>query len=324
MDRVLRRCKKFSMIGTRLKSQPLTARPTEYVGFSRTGPARCQPPIFRFELFRRCCLSFITPSLENFEPVLATSADPDSGVLGKLVLNAHTSEPYYAQLKRQITTLIASGDLPAGSNLPSERLLADMLGLSRTTVKRCYNDLRHAQQLSTHGRGGTQVRGTSSPSVAQGRLQDFAAETASRGKPVSRVRTGHAVVQDAAVAAIFERPPTHSFLRLEHIHSIDSQPVAREIAWYDLSRTPAIVTWNGDDSAYGCLRSACGVVLAQAEQSMEAVLGQPEDQRALGISGPTACLLFKRTTHATDGSVVEYVERTVRGDTYVVQTRLVA
>lgn len=79
-------------------------------------------------------------------------------ILTKLQLDSQTSEPYYQQLKRQIQCLINSGDLSRGSNLPSERVLAEALQVSRTTIKRCYNDLRHAQLLSTHGRGGTQVQ----------------------------------------------------------------------------------------------------------------------------------------------------------------------
>jgi GntR family transcriptional regulator len=52
--------------------------------------------------------------------------------------NAQTYEPYYLQLKRKISGLIDSGALNTGLGLSSERVLAEALNLSRTTVRRCY------------------------------------------------------------------------------------------------------------------------------------------------------------------------------------------
>jgi GntR family transcriptional regulator len=42
-------------------------------------------------------------------------------------------------------------------NLPSERALADAMQISRTTAKRCYDELR-ANRASTHGRGSPVVQ----------------------------------------------------------------------------------------------------------------------------------------------------------------------
>ncbi|HNR91637.1 MAG TPA: winged helix-turn-helix domain-containing protein, partial [Dokdonella sp.] len=63
-----------------------------------------------------------------------------------------------------LTQLMSAGVLAEGQHLPAERVLAAELGVSRTTVKRAYDHLREAQNLSTHGRGGTVVRHT--PRVA--------------------------------------------------------------------------------------------------------------------------------------------------------------
>ena len=58
----------------------------------------------------------------------ASSPAPDllsTDALQGLRLDSHSSEPYYLQLQRQIEAMVASGALPAGSNLPSERVLAE-------------------------------------------------------------------------------------------------------------------------------------------------------------------------------------------------------
>ena len=91
-------------------------------------------------------------------PETAESPEPLTTLIERLTLSDATSEPYYLQLKRQLNALMESGDLASGYNLPSERVLAEALQVSRTTVKRCYDELRNSQQLSSNGRGGTVVQ----------------------------------------------------------------------------------------------------------------------------------------------------------------------
>jgi len=160
------------------------------------------------------------------------------GVLAKLQLDPLTSEPFYQQLKRQIHNLIDSGELAAGSNLPSERMLAEALNVSRTTIKRCYNDLREAQVLSTHGRGGTQIQAKPNAGVSANRLKGFAEDMRERGMVPSSQLLSQEVVQDRMIASIFDCPSVNTFLRLVRVRLGDGIPLAREVAWYDLTLAP--------------------------------------------------------------------------------------
>ena len=270
-------------------------------------------------------MSLSTPSTEQHaETAASQSTSSGDGILGKLSLNSQTSEPYYAQLKRQINALIANGELPAGSSLPSERLLAEALQVSRTTVKRCYNDLRKENQLSTHGRGGTQVQPPPQISPALGKLKGFTEEMAELGMLASTRIVEHGTVQDRAIASIFGRPSTSSFLKLVRIRCADDTPMTREVAWYDLALVPAMAQWDGHGSAYAYLRDQCGLVLTGAEQSIEAVLSQEAETEAFGFVSPAPCLLLKRKTRSTGGKLVEYVEGTFRGDAYAYRLNLSA
>jgi 2-aminoadipate transaminase len=56
-------------------------------------------------------------------------------------LDRSSSTPLYQQLRDQIRQRIFSGSLPAGSRLPPERTLANMLGVNRTTVVNAYREL---------------------------------------------------------------------------------------------------------------------------------------------------------------------------------------
>ena len=59
----------------------------------------------------------------------------------EIKLNRNNNTPIYLQIKNAIAQLILSGQLPASFKLPSERSIADDLGVSRTTMVRAYQEL---------------------------------------------------------------------------------------------------------------------------------------------------------------------------------------
>src|SRR5579872_5900769 len=71
--------------------------------------------------------------------------------------------PLYAQIRERLALLIRRGDLSAGTRLPPERDLADMLRVNRTTVVRAYGDLAAAGLVHAHVGRGTVVQQASEP-----------------------------------------------------------------------------------------------------------------------------------------------------------------
>lgn len=71
-----------------------------------------------------------------------------------LELTPQSGVPLYVQLKQQISNFITAGIWEAGFKLPTERELAEMLGISRNTVSSAYKELESQQLLiSLQGRG---------------------------------------------------------------------------------------------------------------------------------------------------------------------------
>lgn len=68
------------------------------------------------------------------------------------------SGPLHRQLSSALRELIALGELPPSTRLPSERSLADTLAISRTTVVAAYQALRHAGLIASRQGSGTFVR----------------------------------------------------------------------------------------------------------------------------------------------------------------------
>lgn len=59
----------------------------------------------------------------------------------EITLNRNNNTPIYLQIKNAVSQMIVSGHLPTAFKLPAERILADELGVSRTTIVRAYQEL---------------------------------------------------------------------------------------------------------------------------------------------------------------------------------------
>lgn len=65
--------------------------------------------------------------------------------------------PPYEQIRAQLATMIGTGVLPAGAQLPTIRQLAADLGLAANTVARAYRELERDQLVVSRVRHGTSV-----------------------------------------------------------------------------------------------------------------------------------------------------------------------
>ncbi|WP_347989739.1 GntR family transcriptional regulator [Methylomonas sp. AM2-LC] len=243
-------------------------------------------------------------------------------VFQQLRLDHHSSQPYYQQLQQQLLGLIESGALAPGQNLPAERALADLLQISRTTVKRCYDQMREADTLVTLGRGGTVVQAPKGISPEMGRLKGFTEEMQELGMSPSTKLLERKIVQDRTLASMFGRPAVAKFLKLVRLRLADEQSMSREVAWYDLTLAPSLADWDAMGSSYAYLQENCQIRFANSEQSIEAVLSSEEESQVFGFTQPSPCLLIKRRIYSDRQQLVEYVEGTFRGDAYAYRIKL--
>ncbi|HTY42942.1 MAG TPA: PLP-dependent aminotransferase family protein [Thermoanaerobaculia bacterium] len=83
-----------------------------------------------------------------------------AAVVGALGKWADGDGPVYRRLSRALAAAIDRGEIEPGSRLPAERVLADALAVSRTTVVSAYEELRAAERVESRRGSGTRVRGS--------------------------------------------------------------------------------------------------------------------------------------------------------------------
>src|SRR2546425_5938893 len=73
-------------------------------------------------------------------------------------LERNSGVPLYQQICQKLREAILSGELAEGTRLPTERALANELGVNRTTVMNAYNELASEGLIEGHVGRGTLVR----------------------------------------------------------------------------------------------------------------------------------------------------------------------
>ncbi|MDI1466010.1 GntR family transcriptional regulator [Catellatospora sp. KI3] len=84
--------------------------------------------------------------------------------------------PPYEQVRAQLATMIGSGVLPPGTQLPSIRQLAADLGVATGTIARVYRELEADGLVVSRVRHGTTV--AARPSLSRAEVADRLAEAA--------------------------------------------------------------------------------------------------------------------------------------------------
>lgn len=75
-----------------------------------------------------------------------------------LRLDFNSDVPIYQQIRNQVVTAIASGDLKPGEKLPTVRALAEEAGINMMTASKAYQLLKAEGYVTTGRRDGAVVR----------------------------------------------------------------------------------------------------------------------------------------------------------------------
>lgn len=80
-----------------------------------------------------------------------------------VTIDPTSAEPPYEQLRLAVLARVRSGELTAGTKIPTVRALAAELGLAPNTVARAYRELEADGVLETRGRQGSFIASSGDP-----------------------------------------------------------------------------------------------------------------------------------------------------------------
>ncbi|MEU4833552.1 GntR family transcriptional regulator [Streptosporangium sp. NPDC023615] len=236
-------------------------------------------------------------------------------------LDRSSPVPLYYQVAEQISEAIRRGDLPPGSRLDNEILLADRLGVSRPTVRQAIRYLVDKGLLVRKRGVGTQVvHGQVRRSVELTSLYDDLRRAGQ--EPATGVLLLRHVPADEEIAAILGVAPGTEVSHLERIRYAAGEPLALLRNWLPAPLVPLTAESLQERGLYELLRSA-GVRMRVANQRMGARAATAAEARLLGERRGAPLLTMARTTYDDQGRAVEHGSHVYRASHYSLEVTLI-
>ncbi|GAA3036850.1 GntR family transcriptional regulator [Streptosporangium longisporum] len=236
-------------------------------------------------------------------------------------LDRSSPVPLYYQVAEQISEAIRRGDLPPGSRLDNEILLADRLGVSRPTVRQAIRYLVDKGQLVRKRGVGTQVvHGQVRRSVELTSLYDDLRRAGQ--EPATKVLLLRSVPVNEEIAGILGVAPGTEVTHLERIRYAAGEPLALLHNWLPVPLASLSAESLQQRGLYELLRSA-GVRMRVANQRMGARAASAAEARLLGERRGAPLLTMVRTTYDDQGRAVEHGSHVYRASHYFLEVTLI-
>ena len=221
----------------------------------------------------------------------------------------------YRSLAERLSREIATGRFAEAELLPGERELAQMFGVSRTTLRRAILALV-GEGLLFHRQGaGTFVR-RAAPRVEApiSRLTGFTEDMAMRGfQAASRELTSGVFLPSPEEAMMLGVGPSESVFRLSRLRLADDVPMAIEHTVVPMRFLPEPEVIG--PSLYETLKTR-GFGPTRGLQRLRAALLPDADSALLAVPRGSPTLYIQRIAYLSDGRCVEFTRSYYRADTY--------
>lgn len=218
-------------------------------------------------------------------------------------------KPIYRAVADRIALCIAEGSLRPGDALPAERDLAHRLRVSRTTVRRAFEELAVQGMVTSRPGSGTYVAERFDQPLA--RLTSFTEDVRARGGAPQSLWLERQVRQPLPEEALaLALGVGESVTSLARVRLADGERLAVERAVVPARLLPDPC---GVTSLYAALGPHAPV---RALQRMRAATIGPEDARHLGMEPGSPAMATVRHGYAADGRPVEFTRALHRGDRY--------
>ena len=222
------------------------------------------------------------------------------------------SSPIYLQLSRRLAQLIREGHYKPDEALPSERLLAETLNVSRVTARSAIDQLV-SQGLIVRKRGsGNYIAPMLEQPLSQ--LTSFSEELQRRGyQPSSRWLERKIDAAQTDEQLTLGLSPGARVVRLERLRLADDVIMAYEMSVLPVSVIADPMAVN--TSLYEYLDSIQKAPV-RALQHIRALNAQPRLAEQLGIPDRQAVLFITRIGYLESGQAVELTHSYCRSDYY--------
>lgn len=227
------------------------------------------------------------------------------------------AQALYRQIAESIAAQIRAGDLQIGDRLPSERQLADELGVSRVTVRQALSLLEEQGLIERLPGIGSFV---SKPKIEQpvDVLIGFSHNLLRRGiRPGARLLKLEIQRASRPVAEALQLGVGEPVYFIHRLRLANNLPVALEFSFFPARLCPKLESHDLiHRSIYTILMEEYGIHLQGADQVLEPTTARPYEARWLEIPEGSPLMLIRRISYDQAKQPVEYAKDLYRGDCF--------
>ncbi|AGA28149.1 GntR family transcriptional regulator [Singulisphaera acidiphila] len=237
--------------------------------------------------------------------------------------NPQSAIPLYFQIEQDLASLIASGVLAPGSQIPSEEELVQKYGVSRTTVRKAVQELERLGLIEIRRGKGTFVRAaklTQELTALTGFVEDMVAIGL---QPSAKLLSKETVPATEEVARQLRLPIGTEVMQIRRVRMADDVAISLDETYLPLGLGRKVV--ENDLEVYpifSLLEGKYDTPLLEADYRIEAVSADPAVAEALGIEEKAPILLIERVSYSLDQNPVDFEKLFYRGDKLRLTTRL--
>lgn len=223
--------------------------------------------------------------------------------------------PLYARVKKLVQEAVAAGDLKQGDAIPGERDVAQMLDISRVTVRKAFAELV-AEGVLVQRRGSGTYVADPPKRIEQplSRLTSFSQDMELRGLRTEADWLDRSVGLPTPEEVLkLSLSPGEHVSRFHRLRRADGLPMAIELAVIPRKFLPD--PFSVGNSLYEAL-DARGVRPVRALQRLHATALSGEEASLLELPEGSPALFIERISFLPDGRIVEFTRSSYRGDSY--------
>ncbi|MCC6312434.1 MAG: GntR family transcriptional regulator [Thermomicrobiales bacterium] len=204
--------------------------------------------------------------------------------------------------------MVEGSDYEPGDRIPSERELADRLGVSRVTVRRAIEDLTRLGLLERRSTSGTYVRNPSFLRDVGGPAQGLSQRLRAAGEPSSRLISFQTTSASRKIAQRLGLSLGAPVVLSRRLRLVNGQPVSLESSYLPQMRVPGLAAADLlEGSLYQILRERYGIAIGPSDDILNLSWAAPDEAELLGLPADSPVLLLRSTVADAAGQPIEYL-----------------
>lgn len=221
------------------------------------------------------------------------------------------------RVRQHVEQMIGQG-LSPHAQLPTERELAETLGVNRQTVRVALDDLEREGVVYRQQGAGTFV--SEARISKRFELASFSEDMRARNmRPGSKSTDIRVAAAGQTVGYALGLAPHEDVVRVRRVRTADGIPICLEESCFASSTVPGLEDGMLGDSLYDDVKTRYGLIPVRADQEIHAIVLDEEQAAALQTPPFSPAFLVKRTAFDARGRPIEYAESVYRGDRYSYQ-----